>query len=120
MKANDVFPSKYLKAADLGSSEPVVTIREVTMESLGEDTKPVVYFEGKEKGVVLNKTNWNAIADITGEEDCDDWAGHKIRLFVAKVEYQGKRVPSIRIDEPKPRRVEPEPHETDDDVEVGF
>lgn len=100
MKGTDVFPSKYLKAADLGTAEPIVTIRTVKVETLGEDSKPVLYFEGKEKGVVLNKTNWNALVEITGEDDSDRWPGKKVKLFVAKVEYQGKRVPSIRIDEP--------------------
>lgn len=123
MKSTDVFPGKYLRAADLGTAEPVVTIREVKLETLGEDSKPVVYFEGKERGLVLNKTNFASIADITGEDDTDDWKGCKVKLFVAKVEFQGKRVPAIRVDDPKPRRQrEPEPeHATDvDEMEVPF
>jgi hypothetical protein len=100
MKGNEVFPSKWLKAADLGTSEPVVTIKKVEMETLGDETKPVLYFEGKDRGLVMNKTNWSTVVDITGQEDSDDWKGHKIKLYVAKVEFQGKRVPSIRIDSP--------------------
>lgn len=122
MKASDIFPGKYLKAADLGSAEPVVTIKSVKMETLGDDTKPVLYFEGKERGIVLNKTNWNAITDITGEDDSDNWKGHKVKLFVAKVEFQGKRVPAIRIDDPKGgyrapvAEVTPEPPPDDDEI----
>jgi hypothetical protein len=115
MKSTDIFPGKYLRAADLGTAEPVVTIRTVTMETLGDDTKPVLYFEGKEKGVVLNKTNWNSCVEITGEDDSDDWAGHKVKLFVAKVDFQGKRVPAIRINDPRPRPAEPEIEDDDDD-----
>ena len=99
MKGTDVFPGKYLRAADLGTAEPVVTIKTVKMEDLGDETKAVVYFEGKDRGVVLNKTNWNMLVELTGEDDSDHWAGHRIRLFVAKVDFQGKRVPSIRIKE---------------------
>ena len=36
MKGTDLFPGKYLKAADLGTAEPVVTIREVKMETIGQ------------------------------------------------------------------------------------
>jgi hypothetical protein len=69
----------------------------------------VIFFKGKDKGLVLNKTNWSALVDITGEEDSDDWEGKKVKLVTRKVEYQGKRVPAIRIEEPAgmPRR-EPE------------
>ena len=61
MKANDVFPGKYLKASDLNGHEPVVTIDRVEMEDVGDGRKPVVYFKGKEKGLVMNKTNFSTI-----------------------------------------------------------
>lgn len=122
MKSTDIFPSKYLRAADLNGHEPVVTIDRVAMETLGDDRKPVVYFKGKDKGVVLNKTNFNAIEDISGEEDTDNWGGTKVKLVVVKVEFQGKRVPAIRIEEagapPKPRT--PEPVDTPADDEIPF
>jgi len=114
MKSADVFPSKYLRAADLNGREPVVTISHVTMETVGDDNKPVLYFEGKEQGIVLNKTNWAALEDITGKDDTDDWKGHRVKLVMRKVEYQGKRVPAIRIEEapsapPARRHRDPEP-----------
>ena len=106
MKGNEVFPGNSLKASDLGNSSPVVTIESVSIEAFKDGTsKPAVHFKGKEKKLILNKTNWNAIVDITGEEDSDNWAGHKIRLFVAKVDFQGSRVPAIRVEAaetPKP------------------
>jgi len=123
MKSSDVFPSTYLKAADIAGHEPVVTISKVEMTDLGDDRKPVAYFAGKDKGLVLNKTNFAAIEEITGEADTDDWTGHKIKLFVAKVEYQGKRVPAIRVDAPdvapKPKPT-PEPVDAPDDDEIPF
>ena len=96
MKSTDIFPSKYLRAADLDGREPVVTIARVDMETLGDERKPVVYFVGKDKGLVMNKTNFSAIEDISGEEDTDNWAGTKVKLITVKVEFQGKRVPAIR------------------------
>lgn len=123
MKSSDIFPSKYLRAADLGDKEPIVTIDRVEMETLGDDRKPVVYFRGKDKGLVLNKTNFNAIAEISGEDDTDSWAGVKVKLFTAKVEFQGKRVPAVRIDEPseaKARKPAPEPVDEEDPDTIPF
>lgn len=102
MKLDKAFPSNYLKAADLDGKEPTVTIKAVKSENIGEDLKLVVYFDGKDKGLVLNKTNANSIADLTGKDDTDDWPGYRVKLITAKVEYQGKRVPAIRIEEPDP------------------
>lgn len=124
MKSTDIFPSKYLRAADLNGHEPIVTIDRVVMETLGDDRKPVVYFKGKDKGVVLNKTNFNAIEDISGEEDTDNWTGVKVKLITAKVEFQGKRVAAIRVEEQSesaPRRTPPpEPVDAPNDDEIPF
>lgn len=114
------FPSKYLSAADLDGTEPIVTIKNVKAEAIGDDQKLVVYFVGKEKGCVLNKTNANSIADIAKSDDTDDWTGKKLRLITVKVEFQGKRVPAIRIEDPKvtgtPKRA-PEVSGDADDLE---
>jgi hypothetical protein len=107
-----MFPGKYLKADDLKGGEPTVKISHIKIETLGEDSKPVLYFSGKDRGLVLNRTNWAAIVDITGRDDSDDWEGQKVKLVVRKVEFQGKRVAAIRIEEPdgmKKREPEPEP-----------
>lgn len=97
---NDAFPSSYLKAADLKGKPVALTIKEVKLQDVGDDRKLVVYFKGTEKSLVLNKTNANSIAVVTGSEDTDDWTGKKITLYPMKTEYQGKRVPAIRIEEP--------------------
>ena len=99
MNINDVFPSKFLKAADIGGSTPTVTIDQVKMEDIGEDRRAVVYFVGKDKGVVLNKTNSSNIADAYGP-DTDDWIGKTVTLFTAWVDFQGKSVEAIRIRRP--------------------
>lgn len=99
MKISDAFPSTYLKADDLNGSRPVVVIRSIKFENLGDERKSVLYFEGKDKGLVLNKTNANAITDILGTDETDYWVGARIRLYPIKVDYQGKRVLAIRIEE---------------------
>src|SRR6185369_9412615 len=89
------FPSQYLKAADLGGREIRVTMGRVEREKIGTDLKLVLFFEGKEKGLVLNKTNANTIGDGYGD-DTDDWYKQPIILFSVKTDYQGKVVDAIR------------------------
>ena len=105
MNVDTAFPSRYLKAADLGTSRPVLTISEVLMEDIGKgaskDRKPVVYFQGKDKGMVLNKTNAAMIKKITGTPDTDEWTGRQICLAAVEVEFQGDVVMAIRVREPK-------------------
>jgi hypothetical protein len=120
MKATDIFPSKYLRAGDLNGHEPIVTIDRVVLETLGDESKPVIYFQGKDKGLVLNKTNWAAICDITKEEDSDLWKGHRVKLFTTRVDFQGKRVDAVRIDAPKTSRPAPPPVEHIDDDAIPF
>lgn len=126
MKIGAAFPGQYLKAADLQGKRVQVVIEKVDMEDIGGETKPVLHFKGKNRGVVLNKTNANAIWGINGSDDTDDWPGTAITLFPTRVEFQGKRVDAIRIDPPdRPvaqpaRRFAPEPEPVDEGHAAQF
>lgn len=96
MNVNEAFPSDYLKAADLQGREVPVIINQVQMETIGSDHKPVLYFMGKQKGIVLNKTNSMNIASVYGPET-EAWTGKPLILFAAWVDYQGKSVQAIRV-----------------------
>lgn len=106
-KMTDAFPSNFLKAEDIShlGKDVVVTIAKVTEETLGQganaERKFVVEFAGKDKKLVLNKTNFKSIITATGEDDTDNWTGKKISLFVMDVEYQGDLMPAIRV-RPRP------------------
>ncbi len=129
MNVNTIFPSNYLKAADLGGAQARVTIDRVEMETLGQGAqaqeRPVIYFAGKEKGLVANKTNMSAIAAVYGDET-DEWHGAEIVLFETMVDFQGKTTPAIRVKIPprkpavnKPARSfinEASPPPIDDDI----
>lgn len=99
MRTSEAFPSNYLKATDLNGRAVKVTIDSVTVEKVGEDRKPVLHFVGKDKALVLNKTNSNRIEEATGTDEMDDWSGWMITLYACKVDYQGKRVDAIRVDD---------------------
>lgn len=124
MNINSAFPSKYLRAADLGDATPTVTISHVEMATMPGDAheqRPVVFFEGKEKGVVLNRTNSNAIAVIAGSLETDDWTGIRVQLYVAVVSFKGEEVEAIRIRAPKAPKPKPQPvAPPDDDADAPF
>lgn len=104
MRIGSAFPSKWLKADDLPDGKFIpVTIDRVEMEKVGMDSdeeKPVVYFAGKAKGMVLNKTKAAVISGAYGDET-DGWSGKGILIYSTEVAFQGKMVPSIGVKIPK-------------------
>ena len=110
MKMSAAFPSKYLKASDLQGRAVKLVIKGVELEEVGDGHKPVVYFEGKEKGVVLNKTNGSMIASLYGD-DTDMWAGKEIEVFPDKTPFQGQIVDCLRV-----RGIAPVADELDDSI----
>jgi hypothetical protein len=97
MRTNDVFPAKFLKAADVGDGERILTVASVSIEEVGDDDKPVARFNGEKKGLVLNRTNWDRLAHIAGSDDSNDWTGLKVALYTELVSFGGKTGPAIRV-----------------------
>ena len=97
-----MFDREYIGAWDLPPGrDAVVVIREVkgaelTAQGGRKAKKPVVYFEGKDKGFVLNKTNGRAIAGMYGPKT-EAWTGKPIALFVASVAFGAETVEAIRV-----------------------
>jgi len=128
MKVSDAYPSKYLKATDLLGREHRVTITDVTFEDVGDSKKLVAYFNGKQKGLVLNKTNARAIAKIFGD-DSRDWIDKEVIITETVVDFRGDAVPTIRVKfppqmapsvllapEPPPHQQWPDKDSLNDDV----
>ena len=99
MKVSDQYSSSWLKATDLRGQPITVTISDVKMEQVGQDHKMVCYFQGKDKGLVLNKTNATTIATSLGDETMG-WGGRQIVLMPTKVNFQGQMVDAIRVSVP--------------------
>lgn len=96
---NDAFPSNYVKASDLKGAQAVVTIDRVEFEPVGRDKemKAVCYFIGRQKGMVLNKTNARKIIEITGSPLTEEWQGSAIVLYPTETEFAGEPVECIRV-----------------------
>jgi arabinogalactan endo-1,4-beta-galactosidase len=114
MRISEAYPTKYISAPDLQGQNVKVIIERVEMEKVGDDTKPVVYFQHKEKGLVLNKTNANAIAAGYGDET-NDWSGGELELFSIMTDFQGKPVEAVRCRLPlrKPAGQQPRQQQTE-------
>lgn len=103
MDINSAFPSKWIRASDLQGRDITLTILRCLEEEVAGDgsTQPVIYFNGTKKGLALNKTNANIIAEAFGRET-DVWLGEKITLYPTKTDFKGDRVDCIRVREQPP------------------
>lgn len=130
MKISQLYPSKYVKAADLNGKTVTLTIAKLVVEELGhgneKERKPILYFQKATKGLVLNRTNAMTIAGLYGDES-DDWAGKRISIYPTRVRAFGAMQDTIRIREeipalPKPAataaQVEAQ-SELDDDEDIA-
>ncbi len=123
MRGSDIFQGKSLKAEDIKGKNPVVIIDKIELKTFDDNTtKPIISFKSLSgeklgKSLVCNRTNWQSIVEITGEDDSDRWAGKRIMLIVSRVDFQGRRVDAIRVEAPSnkplssraPQRAEPDP-----------
>lgn len=103
-----MFPSKFLKGDDLNGAESIVTISSIIEEKVGDGEKFVAYFEGHQKGLVLNRTNAESIATLYGDTT-DYWIGEQVSLFATPVTFQGKTTNAVRVR--PPRKVKPKQKE---------
>jgi len=110
-----MFDRDYLGHWDLDGREVTVTIAKVaaaTLTSQGnrKTKKPVIYFEGKEKGLACNKTNGKIIAQLYGN-DTEKWAGKQITLYPTTTTFGIETVDCIRVRPPaKSQRRQREPN----------
>jgi len=88
--------SEYLKAEKLAGKSTRVIISDVEDVEFEKGLKPVLSFEGKEKKLPLNTTNFDTLATISPRTE--DWIGHAIILRGEKVLFKGKMVDSIRAE----------------------
>src|SRR5262245_5578917 len=104
MNYDEMYPGRYLKPGDLSGREARVTINDVTTELVGGERKNIMAFAGKNKQLVLNKTNANTIMRAYGKET-DGWIGKELILFATTVDFRGESVPGIRVKVPtQPKR----------------
>jgi hypothetical protein len=100
MHIDAAYPSKYLKTVDLQGRSVRVVIRSFEIEEIGDERKPCLYFQGKDRRLVLNRTNADAIVASYGSET-NEWIGKPIELYPDKTRFAGKMVDCIRVRAPE-------------------
>lgn len=100
MRIDKLYPSKFLKAADLNGKQVTVTISKLVMEEMGfgseKESKPCLYFEKATKSLVLNRTNAMTISKLYGLES-DLWTGKRITLIAVNVRAFGQMHETVRV-----------------------
>ena len=96
MDFEELYPSNFLRAGDLGGSPMIVTVGGIKPDVIGGEKKVVMTFSSGEKALILNKTNGKTMAKLFGR-DTTDWIGKRITLIPAMVDFKGDTVEAIRI-----------------------
>jgi hypothetical protein len=101
MKISEMFPRKYATGEDLQGKALMLTIAAVKAEKMTPQPgsppvdKYVLYFQEAKKGIVLNRTLAEQIAEIHGQET-DDWIGKRITIYPVPMTVAGKHRIAIR------------------------
>jgi len=116
-----MFDNEYVGAWDLPAGrDAVVTIAKVEAKIIKSQRdpvkKPVVYFQGKERPMIFNKTNSKAVAKLYGT-DTADWIGKRISLYATTTSAGGEEVECIRVRPQAP--AESKPSKSDEAREPG-
>lgn len=98
-----MYDRDYIGSWDLPEGKDVVvTISKVVAASLPvagtskTQKRPILHFEGKEKGMVMNRTNGKTIAALYGPK-VEAWIGKQIALYVVEVPFGSEIIPAIRV-----------------------
>jgi hypothetical protein len=101
MNVKAMFPSNYIAHEDLQSQDVPVQIAGCRMEPLKQDNgpdreKPVLYFVGHQRGLVLNQVNAMTISSLYGDET-EAWRGRWITLYPTQCQFGARMVDCIRV-----------------------
>lgn len=81
---DELYPGRFLKAADLKGKKVTLKISGVRLEELigdkGPQIKGLISFERTDKQLALNKTNGICLKDMFGKK-VQEWIGKRVTLF---------------------------------------
>ena len=99
MNIGEMNPGKFFNAAQVEDPK-TLTIAKIEMQTFEEDgiekSKGVAFFEEDERGVVLNVTRKEDIADLYGPET-DAWIGKQITLYQGETFFSGKKIACVSV-----------------------
>ena len=100
------FYANYLGGWSFKDGDQVLTIKdaleqEVRTKDNGTETRLTVIFEETDLPLILNRTNADMIARVTGTNYTGDWIGKKIKVGSSKVRAFGDVWDAVRIRDEK-------------------
>ena len=119
---DDLYGGRFLSSQDVKAPINVHhrAGREGGVHPPGEPTrtKAVLYFKGGKKGMVINKTNANALAAAFGK-NLSDWVGKRVTIKPEPTIFGGKPTQGLRLYPvntavPPPKKPEPKPSLTEE------
>lgn len=94
----------FLKQEDLQGKAIKVVLESIDLEDVKDndsgktEKKLIAHFVGKDKTLILNRTNCEALEAICGTDDYASWKGRAVVLYTdPTVKFGGKTVGGLRI-----------------------
>ena len=97
---DELYPGRFLKAADLRGNHVTVTIADVALDELegekGVKVQGVIFLQKTDKQIVLNRTNGLCLKGMFGKT-LSDWIGKRVTLKPDTTKLGKDTVDCIRI-----------------------
>ena len=98
---DDLYGSRFVQATDIKAPVTAVIERmeeESFPQANGKPARPklVMYVRGAKKGIVINKTNANNLADAFGKNFVK-WPGKRVSVRSESTTFGGKAVQGLRV-----------------------
>lgn len=97
---HDIVPTKYICFEDLRGQDVTVTVRAFAAEKMfangKQQIRPVLYFEGKAKGMVVNATINDTLTALYGPE-LEGWVGKRITIYPTTDDRGGQERMVVRV-----------------------
>ena len=98
---SDFYGGRFLKSEDVIGKPFAGVIASVKPEKMQDGRmRVVVFFEGHDKGVVLNATRHRYVVTHAKSKNSDDWIGLKIGVRAGVTNFGGKEVGCIEFTPP--------------------
>jgi len=88
--------SQFMRADEMAGKTLRVRISQVEDVEFEQGLKPVLSFDGQDKSLVVNSTNFDILAEGISN-NTQNWVDHTILLKGDKVRFKGRLVDPIRV-----------------------
>jgi hypothetical protein len=97
---DELYPGRFLKAADLRGKHVTVRIADIALEELegekGAKVSGIIFLHGTDKQIVLNRTNGYCLKAMFGKT-LSDWIGKRVTIKPDTTKLGRDTVDCIRI-----------------------